>query len=340
MIILSDKIPSQDLERWKYTNLFRVLKGIDFVPTDLGWSGAVSLMALKAPGAERYGDTQLWDLNSEKTKDIKFVSRDEKIEIYAQDGQWISPRIVIDAADGSDIVVIENFDGEGQYWINGVTQIIVGKNARVRHYRFFSEKSAGVHTQFTHAKIDHNGQYESFSMISGTGFLRNQIHVELKGENASCNLAGLHMLRDKQHADTTITVEHQAPRCRSSQTFKSVLDGKSRCVFQGKVHVHQKAQKTDGYQLSNALLLSPLAEMDTKPELEIYADDVKCSHGATTGQLDEEPLFYMRARGIPEEEARALLIQSFCAQAIESISDIAIREQTREKVEQWLITRA
>lgn len=144
------------------------------------------------------------------------------------------------------------------------------------------------------------------------------------------------MLKDKQHGDTTILIEHQAPHCNSNQFYRTLLDDGANGVFQGKVHVHQVAQKTDGYQLSNALLLSDKAEMDTKPELEIYADDVKCSHGATTGQLDEEPLFYLRSRGLSAAQARFLMIQAFLAEVIEKIGDEALEDEVNEQVAQWL----
>ncbi len=126
------------------------------------------------------------------------------------------------------------------------------------------------------------------------------------------------------------------PHGRSNQFYRTLLDGNSRGVFQGKVHVHKPAQKTDGYQLSNAILLSDSAEMDTKPELEIYADDVKCSHGATTGQLDEEPMFYLRSRGLQEKEARLLLVQAFVDEVVDKIVDDDIREQVRGKAQSWL----
>ncbi len=333
------ELPSPKLERWKYTNLERALKKIKLTPTALGWGSDVKLLNPHAPGEAQYKDTQLWDLNTSHTKDIKFITSDETIEIIAAEGHWLSPRLVIQVKDGQTVTVIERQNGQGAYWKNGVAQITIGKNAKLRHYRIFEEAEGAVSTQFIHVKIGRDGTYEGFNHIEGAGLIRNQVHTELIGENGTFGIAGLNLLRGEQHSDTTITIEHKAPHCNSNQTYKSVLDGKSRCVFQGKVHVHQIAQKTDGYQLSNALILSPQAEMDTKPELEIYADDVKCSHGATTGKLDEEPLFYMRARGIPEKEARSLLITSFCAQAIDTITDEGIQGNIKEKMAQWLASR-
>ena len=163
-----------------------------------------------------------------------------------------------------------------------------------------------------------------------------EIHSTLNGPNAEVNFDGLNLLLGSEHGDTTIVVEHQDPHCRSSQFYRSVLDDTARCVFQGKVHVHQIAQKTDGYQLSNALLLSDKAEMDTKPELEIYADDVKCSHGATTGQIEGEAIFYLRSRGLSEAQARLLLTQAFAQEVVDKIQHEDIRTEMEAKVEQWL----
>lgn len=339
MTIPLEKIPTPKSERWKYTNLPRALKGLSLTPDTLGWAGNVSLLDAQAPGVAQYQDTALWDLNTAQSKDIQIVTSDAQIDVVAKDGQWLSPRLVIHVKDNETLTVIERQKGEGAYWKNFVVQIVIGKNARLRHYRYLDESQTGVHSGFIHVKVARDATYEAFTLIEGGGTIRNQIHADIEGENAHCWLNGVNLLSGEAHADTTITIEHRAPHCTSKQTFKSVLTGKSRGVFQGKVHVHQVAQKTDGYQLSNALILSDQAQMDTKPELEIYADDVKCSHGATTGRLDDAPLFYMRARGIPEREAMALLIQSFCGQAVEEISDDATKEIVTDKIAQWLATR-
>ncbi len=334
-----ERIPTPKSERFKYTNLPRTLKGLDLKPASLGWGNKIAVLEPKAPGAEQYRDTELWAINAENVSDIRFISGDDEIDVNAKDGQFICPRIVIDVKDNQTVTVVERQGGAGAYWKNTVVQVTIGKNATLRHYRICDEAEKGVSTIFTHVKIGRDSTYEAFCLTTGAGTIRNQTHGELTGENAHCWLSGVNLLSSAQLADTTITIEHQAPHCTSKQTFKSVLKDQAHGVFQGKVHVHQVAQKADGYQLSNALILSPEAQMDTKPELEIYADDVKCSHGATTGRLDEEPLFYMRARGIPESVARALLIQSFCGQAVESISDESMHEVVTGKIEQWLQSR-
>ena len=156
------------------------------------------------------------------------------------------------------------------------------------------------------------------------------------GEGASLNLNGAFMARGKQHIDTTLVVDHAVPHCTSRELFKGVLDDTAKGIFQGKIIVQPHAQKTDGKQMAQALLLSETAEFDSKPELEIFADDVVCGHGATSGQIDEELLFYLRARGIPEPKARALLIAAFVGEALDQIEDEAVREGLLAAAEDWL----
>jgi Fe-S cluster assembly protein SufD len=183
---------------------------------------------------------------------------------------------------------------------------------------------------------DRDSTYNGFALNIGGKLTRHEIHAHLSGANAEISLNGLNLLNGSQHGDTTILIEHAALHCRSNQFYRTLLDDSARCVFQGKVHVHKIAQKTDGYQLSNAILLSEKAEMDTKPELEIYADDVKCSHGATTGQMDDAPLFYLRSRGLTEGEARSLLLEAFIAEVIEKVNNEHIEMQITEKAQSWL----
>lgn len=331
-----DGLPTTKSERWKYTNLPLAVKRLDVAPASLGWGGNVALLDASAPGAQVYGDTQLWDLNAQNSDDIKFITSSETVIIDAQAGQMLSPRMVITVKRGQEITLIERHTGAGAYWKNAVTQVVVEDGAILHHYRIVEDSAEGVHTNFTHAVIGRDAQYKTVVLNFGSALTRHQIHAELQGQGGDCTLNGVNLLGDKVHCDTTITIEHQAPNCTSNQLYKNVLDGQAHGVFQGKVHVHQIAQKTDGYQLSNTLMLSKLAEMNTKPELEIYADDVKCSHGATTGQLDEVPLFYMRARGIPEAQARALMIESFIGEALVGVQDETIRQEMMEKARTWL----
>ncbi|MFT8474507.1 MAG: SufD family Fe-S cluster assembly protein, partial [Acetobacter orientalis] len=165
------------------------------------------------------------------------------------------------------------------------------------------------------------GAYNSFVLGVGAALARHEVHARLSAAHAQVHVNGAQRLRAKQHGDISSVITHAAPDCISRQTVRNVLDGQSRGVFQGKVLVERIAQKTDGYQMNQALLLSEHAEIDAKPELEIYADDVKCSHGATVGALDDDQMFYLRSRGVPEAEARQILIHAFLEEALDLIAD-------------------
>lgn len=330
------QIPTKKSERFKFTNIPARLKKMDLKSAHLGWSENVEILNKVAPGAEQYQDTQLWNLNTAATQDFMRIDGDDEINVTAEDGGYYSPRISIHVAKGQEITVIETQGGQGSYWKNQVCEIVIEDGAILNHIRTSGEADDGVATNFVHIRIGRDARYNGFNLTHGRGLSRNQIHAELTGEGGDCTINGINLLSGKQHADTTITIEHQAPHCTSNQFYRSVLADEAHGVFQGKVHVHKIAQKTDGYQLANTLLLSELAQMDTKPELEIYADDVKCSHGSTTGQLDEDPLFYMQARGIPEAQARQMLIQAFLAEVIEKVPNEMQAELCRSIITEWL----
>jgi Fe-S cluster assembly protein SufD len=196
--------------------------------------------------------------------------------------------------------------------------------------------SGGAHLARSTVRVADGAYYNNFALLHGTQPARNEIAVTLAGEEAHAVMNGAMLLRGTDHADTVLHVTHAAPNCSSRQIYRSVLDGKAHGVFQGKILVAKGAQKTDGYQLSRALLLSDQAEIDAKPELEIYADDVKCSHGSTVGELDEDALFYLRARGLSEIEARALLIEGFVAELFDEIQVEAWRDRFRALTLGWL----
>ena len=248
------------------------------------------------------------------------------------------PRNLILLDDNSRVTLIECHVGLGQgsYLSNGATEIRVGQGATLRHVKVQAEAESGFHLNTTHVEVARDATYDTFGLSAGGQLARNEIAVRLNGTGAHCQLGGAYMVRGQQHCDNTTVIEHIAPQATSREVFKGVLDDKARAVFQGRIVVHRDAQQTDGHQLSKALLLSDGAEIDAKPELEIYADDVKCSHGATAGELDHDALFYLRARGIPEPAARRLLIQAFLAEALEEIEAEEIRTALTEKIEDWL----
>ena len=250
----------------------------------------------------------------------------------------VHPRILIAAADGSRASVFETYLGvAGQsYWTNAVADIAIGPDASIAHFKLQQEGSAGYHTGYNRVAVDRGGSYFGFVLSLGARLARSQIRVALDGEHAVCRIDGGALLRGRQHGDVTTEIEHRVAHGRSHQTFKNVLDGRSRSVFQGRVVVHKGAQKTDAGQSNRNLLLSPGAEADSKPELRIFADDVKCSHGATVGELDKDALFYLRSRGIDADEARGLLIEGFVAELIDGVAEPAIAAQFRRAVGGWL----
>ena len=212
------------------------------------------------------------------------------------------------------------------------TDIILRARAKFVHGKIVS---GGVHLASHQVRIATSGYYSNFSLMHGGGPARNEIDVLLEGEEAQAVLNGVMLLDGEEHADTLTRITHQAPRCTSRQVYKTVLNGKSRGVFQGKITVAPDAQKSDGYQLSRALLLSDQAEMDVRPELEIYADDVKCSHGSAIGDLDENAMFYLRSRGLDETQARALLIEAFVSETLDEIQIDEWREIFRRETREW-----
>ncbi|MBI1273626.1 MAG: Fe-S cluster assembly protein SufD [Alphaproteobacteria bacterium] len=215
-------------------------------------------------------------------------------------------------------------------------KIILGDHAKLVHVRLQGMDTA--HTQLTHSEIAvaSGAFYDQFALTTGAGLSRHEVRVQLCGTGAQTRLAGMMLLRGRQHADTTTLIEHLAPATSSREVYRTVLDGSARGVFQGKILVAPGAQKTDGHQLSRALMLSGTAEMNAKPELEIYADDVKCSHGATVGQIDETALFYLRSRGIPAPDARALLVRGFVSELIDEAALPVVREELHARVGSWL----
>ncbi|NQW02271.1 MAG: Fe-S cluster assembly protein SufD [Rhodospirillales bacterium] len=267
----------------------------------------------------------------------------EPIEIVYLNGGTESPiyrhpRNLFVLEPGSQATLIKRHAGikAGAYFNNGVTDIQVGDGAILRHYTIQADCLEAIHLSAVNVTVGRDATYESFNLAIGGRLVRTETRVRLEGRGGHCNLSGAYLMKAREHCDNTTIIDHLVPDTTAREVFKGVLNDESRGVFQGKLVVHKDAQRTDGHQMSRALLLSDRAEMDAKPELEIYADDVKCSHGCTTGQIDETALFYLRSRGIPEALARNLLIQSFIAEALEEISDVRVREAMASQVIHWL----
>lgn len=340
-------LPTPKLETWKFSNLPAALKNLELVPVAAVWdmSGAFDHLdtGLVWP-SRRTDEPSLWNLNADQQAEPVSIRIPKGLQVPhpihltldGRAGQLMTSRLQIVVEEGADVVIVEHHKGIEPYWKNCATEISVGANARLLHYRIMEDDPFAVNTQATRVTVRRDGQYDGFSLTTGAKFSRHDVHASLLGENSSASLSGITLLEGRQLADTTVVVEHEAPHCRSNQFFKTLLSDQSRGVFQGKIHVHQIAQKTDGYQLSNNLLLSPLAEMNVKPELEIYADDVKCSHGTTTGALDETPLFYLRSRGLSEKEARQLLIEAFLGEVTDKIIQDDVRQDVEARIRLWL----
>jgi Fe-S cluster assembly protein SufD len=218
---------------------------------------------------------------------------------------------------------------------NPVFEIHVADGAALTHVRIQTEDITAFHLATIYAAVASGGTYDSFTLNVGARITRTEIHASLDGPGAIAHLNGAQLLTGSQHGDFTSVVRHTAPKGTSRQTVKNVLAGRSRGVFQGRIEVARGAQGTDGYQMNRALLLSPDAEIDTKPELEIFADDVKCSHGATVGELDAEQLFYLRSRGIPDQEARSILVRAFLAEALDPVTNETARDLLEASVARW-----
>ena len=238
-------------------------------------------------------------------------------------------------------MLIESHEGPAgsDYQVNAALELFAGDDAHVDYVKLIADGADALHVSTLGAAIGAKARFNAFSFIAGGAVVRNQLFLRFDGEDTVANIRGATLIRGHQHADTTLVVNHIAEGCQSREVFKAVLDDEAHSVFQGRIIVSQGAQKTDAKMMTRALLLSERAEADSKPELEIFADDVQCGHGATVGALDDELKFYLMARGIPEAEAESLLIQAFLGEAIEGIEDAGLRESLMEAVVAWLKAR-
>ncbi len=236
-------------------------------------------------------------------------------------GTAIYPRNIVIAGEGARATLIEHYFGmlEAHNFTDAVTQISLGAQAELQHCKLEQEGNAAFHIAGIHAEQAANSRFVSHSFALGGRLVRNDISSSLSGPECLCTFDGLYLLSDKQHIDHHTRIDHLAPSSTSREYYRGILDGESHGVFNGKVIVHPHAIKTDAHQANHNLLLSRQAEVDTKPQLEIFADDVKCTHGATVGQLDDESLFYLRSRGVDADSARSLLIYGFANDIIRRV---------------------
>lgn len=240
-------------------------------------------------------------------------------------GLVVFPRVHVVVKSGVRADIIESYQHtQGEVLVNAVSEFFVEDSATLAHYKIQDSAQGSKHVAFHRAHVAENGMYNHTFICVNTPLTRNEVFVDLNGTHANADIKGIYITDTSQTVDNTVFVRHLAEDCDSSQLFKGILNDTSQGIFQGKIYVDCDAQRTDGYQMHRAILLSRDAEIDCKPELEIYADDVKCSHGASTGEIDAEQLFYLRARGIPETLARQMLLKGFLVEVLDDIENEAI----------------
>jgi Fe-S cluster assembly protein SufD len=252
-------------------------------------------------------------------------------------------RSLVMLSEGASATLVESYiaaSGVKAYQVHDALSLAIGDDARLDHVRLVEDSREAFNISSAVVTLGAHAHFNTFGMTSGGAVSRYQAVIAVAGEHSRVETNGVNLLNGRQHADTTLLLDHAVPNCASREIFRAVVDDRAHSVFQGRIIVKPKAQKTDAKMMTRALLLSDDAEADNKPELEIFADDVTCGHGATTGALDESLLFYLRARGLSEKEAQALLIQAFVGEAIESIANDDLREMAVMSAGRWLEARA
>lgn len=272
------------------------------------------------------------NVNLETPLQVTFVADGENSAAF--------PRLLVVAEENSSATVIESFVSKngGRYFTNAIAEVVLKEGARVEHYRLQRESNQAFHLATTTAELGRSSRYDTTSINLGAQLSRHDISVVMDHEGSETSVDGLYMIGADQHTDTHSVIDHRKPHCNSHQLYKGILDGNGRAVFNGKVFVREGAQKTDAMQTNKNLLLSDKARVDTKPQLEIFADDVKCAHGAAVGQIDPEELFYLETRGITPELGRNLLTYGFAEEVIANIKIESIRAQLDETVLRQLRT--
>jgi Fe-S cluster assembly protein SufD len=257
---------------------------------------------------------------------LMFIAQSEKTVNF--------PRVLVVAAENSNAILVENYvsEAEAAYLTNGVVEVVLEEGARLEHYKVQRESIEAFHIATTAVGLGRNSSYDTTTITFGAKLSRHDVVVTMDHEGAECWVDGLYLVTGDQHTDTHSVIDHRQPNCTSHQLYKGILDGKSRAVFNGKVFVRHNAQKTDAMQTNKNLLLSNEARVDTKPQLEILADDVKCAHGAAVGQIDQDELFYLETRGIHPELGRNLLTYGFAEEVIAKIKLDSIGNKLDEAV--------
>ena len=292
-----------------------------------------SLAVEKRRLAVATGDTSLTFLNTAFMRDglvlilsdgVELERPVQVVHILDDGGISVHPRTVVRAGDHAKATVVETYAGAdaGVSWTNAVTEFHLDRGARVTHVKRQGEAVTTYHTSLTTVHLGHDSGYSAVYLATGAALSRNETRVSCSGTGAECEIRGALLLDGRQHGDNTTWIDHHVPQTSSRQIIRNVLGDASRSVFQGGISVHPEAQKTDASQSCRSLLLSEAARADTKPELRILADDVKCAHGATVGSLDPDALFYLVSRGIPPAQARTLLVEAFVGEVLEGAGPV------------------
>jgi Fe-S cluster assembly protein SufD len=250
-------------------------------------------------------------------------------------------RVLVSVGKEASVTLVESHVGDANaHQTNTLVGLDLAEGAEATLVKLQDEGLGSLHLATLGARLGAKARLRTVALAVGAAAARQQIFLDFAGDKASADVTGATLAGGKRHLDTTLVVDHPTLNCASRELFKSVLDGEARSVFQGKIVVRPGAQKTDGKMMAQALLLSETAEANAKPELEIFADDVVCGHGATVGALDEDLLFYLKARGIPQAEAESLLVQAFVGEVLEGVEDEGLRDALTARADRWLVERS
>ena len=347
----------EEKENWRYTDLDKLLKSassssekdvLHFSKAKAAFEGPclVFIDGVWTKEQSCFGDLPPSILEGNAKDGYRFILEGqtclvtlpvELLFLTTENKGEVTTKIYVELGKSGRLTLIERHETEAGCDPHILeTTIKLHHQAKLVHGKIVNGSSQSIHLAKTTISVAEGAYYDNFTLIKGGKLTRNELDASLIGKLAQCAFNGAMLVRHKEHADTTTRITHAAPHGTSREVYKSVIAGQARGVFQGKILVEQNAQKTDSHQLSRALLLSDQAEMDAKPELEIYADDVKCSHGTTIGDLDDDALFYLRSRGLNESEARALLIEAFVNELIDEIHVTEWRDFCHGEVRKWL----
>ena len=332
--------PTTHDEEWRFTNVAPIARA-QFVPatsvplvTDAPAGPEANLAEQYLGKLASFRDNAFVALNTAFLCDTvviqvprgAVIDKPIRIEYTAADGVCVAPRALIVVGADAHCTIVESYSGKGRYFTNAVTEIVAGDRAVVDHYKVQREDTSAFHVATLQAQLGRSTNFSTHSISLGGALVRNDVNVVLS-EGTQATVNGLYIVNGTQHVDNHTSIDHAKPHGTSHELYKGILDDKSGAVFNGRIIVRKDAQKTDSKQTNKNLVLSDDAVIDTKPELQIHADDVRCTHGATIGQLDAESLFYLQSRGIGKQQARSLLTYAFAQDIIDRIQVPDLREQ-------------